>query len=427
MKQPFAKGLIVGGAIVNAMTVTKGRFPGGHWATHRDAESPLLLTDRDERYPKPDGKYTFDKLSGVFLTGNATRDDAPSHIRVAEAGAARGRRGVAVDVPGRRLRGARGRSGERPGRPDREPVELRAVRRDHRQGRAPDAARGRRRPAVPDHRGTLRGIERPPQLGGRSRVSGTRCLVACSSPSCCSSPSPPRRRRSRPRARCSSPASAGSTSPSAPAVFEGQMRTVAGARADADALHAAGPHARAGPLDAASAPRASGAGSARRRARRATSTPSASRTCSRPRPTGCCCASAGSTPTATSWSAQGRTRRAARQPDPRPNLVVQVDRRRAGRPPARRRYVVFVRNTGGSTRGRDVARSAQPRRACRCRRRRSRRSSPARASLVTVDGPACAAGAPRGGGRGRRRRRRRAQRGRQPSFSRACPSGAASR
>jgi electron-transferring-flavoprotein dehydrogenase len=82
MKQPFAKGLVVGGAIVNAMTVTKGKFPGGHWPTHRDAEAGLLMTDRNERYPKPDGKYTFDKLSGVFLTGNATRDDAPSHIRI---------------------------------------------------------------------------------------------------------------------------------------------------------------------------------------------------------------------------------------------------------------------------------------------------------------------------------------------------------
>jgi electron-transferring-flavoprotein dehydrogenase len=82
MKQPFGKGLILGGAISNAMVVTKGRFPGGHWATHRDADQPLLLTDRQERYPKPDGKYTFDKLSGVFLTGNATRDDAPSHIRI---------------------------------------------------------------------------------------------------------------------------------------------------------------------------------------------------------------------------------------------------------------------------------------------------------------------------------------------------------
>jgi electron-transferring-flavoprotein dehydrogenase len=82
MKQPFARGLVVGGAITNAMVVTKGRFPGGHWATHRDADQPLMLTNRHERYPKPDGKYTFDKLSGVFLTGNATRDDAPSHIRI---------------------------------------------------------------------------------------------------------------------------------------------------------------------------------------------------------------------------------------------------------------------------------------------------------------------------------------------------------
>ncbi len=82
MKQPFAKGFFLGGALTNAMVVTKGRFPGGHWATHRDAEAPLTLTDRDKAYPKPDGKYTFDKLSGVFLTGNATRDDAPSHIRI---------------------------------------------------------------------------------------------------------------------------------------------------------------------------------------------------------------------------------------------------------------------------------------------------------------------------------------------------------
>jgi electron-transferring-flavoprotein dehydrogenase len=82
MKQPFGKGFFLGGAITNAMVVTKGRFPGGHWATHRDAEVPLELSDRHKRYPKPDGKYTFDKLSGVFLTGNATRDDAPSHIRI---------------------------------------------------------------------------------------------------------------------------------------------------------------------------------------------------------------------------------------------------------------------------------------------------------------------------------------------------------
>jgi electron-transferring-flavoprotein dehydrogenase len=82
MKQPFGKGFFVGGAISNAMVVSRGRLPGGHWPTHRDADQPLMLTDRPERYPKPDGKYTFDKLSSVFLTGNATRDDAPSHIRI---------------------------------------------------------------------------------------------------------------------------------------------------------------------------------------------------------------------------------------------------------------------------------------------------------------------------------------------------------
>ena len=37
-----------------------------------------------QRVPKPDGKYTFDKLSSVFATGNATRDDAPNHIRIQE-------------------------------------------------------------------------------------------------------------------------------------------------------------------------------------------------------------------------------------------------------------------------------------------------------------------------------------------------------
>jgi electron-transferring-flavoprotein dehydrogenase len=82
MKQPFAKGFFVGGAIVNAMVATKGRFPGGHWATHADAEEPVFLGTRKDSYPKPDGKYTFDKLSSVYITGNETRDDAPNHIRI---------------------------------------------------------------------------------------------------------------------------------------------------------------------------------------------------------------------------------------------------------------------------------------------------------------------------------------------------------
>jgi electron-transferring-flavoprotein dehydrogenase len=81
-RQPFQKGLIKGGPLVNLMIATKGRFPGGRWALHRNDARPMFIGKTKDSYPKPDGKYTFDKLSSVFITGNATRDDAPNHIRV---------------------------------------------------------------------------------------------------------------------------------------------------------------------------------------------------------------------------------------------------------------------------------------------------------------------------------------------------------
>jgi electron-transferring-flavoprotein dehydrogenase len=82
MRQPFARGFFVGGAISNAMVLTKGRFPNGRWPNHRDAEQAVFLGDKKDAYPKPDGSYTFDKLSSVYVSGNATRDDAPNHLRV---------------------------------------------------------------------------------------------------------------------------------------------------------------------------------------------------------------------------------------------------------------------------------------------------------------------------------------------------------
>jgi electron-transferring-flavoprotein dehydrogenase len=81
-RQPFQKGLIKGGPLVNLMIATKGRFPGGRWKIERNDAQPMFVGDSKDGYPKPDGKYTFDKLSSVFITGNATRDDAPNHIRV---------------------------------------------------------------------------------------------------------------------------------------------------------------------------------------------------------------------------------------------------------------------------------------------------------------------------------------------------------
>ncbi len=81
-RQPFQKGLIKGGPFISMMIATKGRFPGGRWALHRNDAKPMFVGKTKDNYPKPDGKYIFDKLSSVFITGNATRDDAPNHIRV---------------------------------------------------------------------------------------------------------------------------------------------------------------------------------------------------------------------------------------------------------------------------------------------------------------------------------------------------------
>lgn len=82
MRQPFEKGFFVGGAIASAMTITGGNFPGGHWDQEDDAAHEMFIGKGADSYPAPDGELTFDKLGSVFLSGNATRDDAPNHIRI---------------------------------------------------------------------------------------------------------------------------------------------------------------------------------------------------------------------------------------------------------------------------------------------------------------------------------------------------------
>jgi len=82
VRQPFAMGLIKGGPLVNLMIATKGKFPAGRWPLHRNDAQPMFIGNSSKNYPQPDGKYTFDKLSSVYITGNQTRDDAPNHIRV---------------------------------------------------------------------------------------------------------------------------------------------------------------------------------------------------------------------------------------------------------------------------------------------------------------------------------------------------------
>ena len=82
MRQAFDRGFFVGGALASGMTVTKGKLPPLELGTHPNADTPLVRTGRAAAYPAPDGTLTFDKLSSVFASGNRTRDDQPSHVRV---------------------------------------------------------------------------------------------------------------------------------------------------------------------------------------------------------------------------------------------------------------------------------------------------------------------------------------------------------
>ncbi|TML00040.1 MAG: electron transfer flavoprotein [Actinobacteria bacterium] len=80
-RQPLQKGLLLGGLLSGLQQISKGKLPGrADW--HRNDETPMFVGDTKDSYVKPDGTYTFDKLSSVFISGNATRDDAPNHIRV---------------------------------------------------------------------------------------------------------------------------------------------------------------------------------------------------------------------------------------------------------------------------------------------------------------------------------------------------------
>ena len=82
MRQAFEKGFYVGGALASTMTLTKGKLPPKELHNEPNAAAALLRSGRAALYPAADGVLTFDKLSSVFASGNRTRDDQPSHIRI---------------------------------------------------------------------------------------------------------------------------------------------------------------------------------------------------------------------------------------------------------------------------------------------------------------------------------------------------------
>jgi electron-transferring-flavoprotein dehydrogenase len=80
MRLAFRDGLIAGGAKAALMTVTGGRFPGGTIQIESDAEVPK--TANGAPAPMRERELAVSKLDAVFKSGNATRDDIPSHLVV---------------------------------------------------------------------------------------------------------------------------------------------------------------------------------------------------------------------------------------------------------------------------------------------------------------------------------------------------------
>jgi electron-transferring-flavoprotein dehydrogenase len=82
MRLAFKKGFVSGGVRAALMTATGGRALGGFVPSETDAEAPKVTAPPVPLVP--DGKLTFSKVDAVFHSGNATRDDVPSHLLVGE-------------------------------------------------------------------------------------------------------------------------------------------------------------------------------------------------------------------------------------------------------------------------------------------------------------------------------------------------------
>jgi electron-transferring-flavoprotein dehydrogenase len=80
MRLVFKGGFYTGGFKSALMSLTGGAFAGARVKVEADADAPREPADNDGWVP--DNKLTFRKLDAVFKSGNATRDDIPSHLIV---------------------------------------------------------------------------------------------------------------------------------------------------------------------------------------------------------------------------------------------------------------------------------------------------------------------------------------------------------
>jgi electron-transferring-flavoprotein dehydrogenase len=78
MRLAFQSGFYAGGMKAGLMTLTGGAFPGGKIDSDEDSSVRRSVVAAEPFVP--DGKLTFSKLDANFKSGNATRDDIPSHL-----------------------------------------------------------------------------------------------------------------------------------------------------------------------------------------------------------------------------------------------------------------------------------------------------------------------------------------------------------
>jgi len=76
MRLAFRDGFYLGGIQAALMTITGGRFPGGTYRMHADAQVPR----RSSPQPHGDAPGGVSKVDAVFKSGNATRDTIPNHL-----------------------------------------------------------------------------------------------------------------------------------------------------------------------------------------------------------------------------------------------------------------------------------------------------------------------------------------------------------
>lgn len=78
MRHAFKEGFYMGGFKSVLMTLTKGAFPGDADHAVDDADEPKFFGEADF----PTDKVGISKVDAVYLSGNKTRDDIPSHLTV---------------------------------------------------------------------------------------------------------------------------------------------------------------------------------------------------------------------------------------------------------------------------------------------------------------------------------------------------------